>query len=148
LTGSEKTARTWWNSQQETWAECQEEGRGHNQVGLCQNETHRLRDETVDKEEDECVEHSGHLRGLSVQKIDFSPVGGQENTWAESQKKSSWDGDFLGCDIGEHGLIYRYIILYTVLSYKSNPVIKCSTNHNFIVHPQIIYVFLDTTPNV
>ena len=103
LTGSEKTSRTWWNSQEKTWAERQEESCGYDQVGLCQNETHRLRDETVDKEEDECVEHSGHLRGLSVQKVDLSPVGGQENAWAESQKKSGWNGDFLGCDIGEHG---------------------------------------------
>jgi len=103
LTRSEKTSRTWWNSQKKTWAECQEESCCHDQVGLCQNKTHRLCDETVHKEEDECVEHSGHLRCLSVHEADFSPIGGQENAWAERQKKSGWNSDFLGCNIGEHG---------------------------------------------
>ena len=110
LTWSEKSTRTWGNGEEKTWAQCQEEGGGHDQVGLRQNETHRLRDETVDKEEDECVEHSGHLRGLSVEKIDFLPVGGQENTWAERQKKSGGDRDFLGGNIGEHG--YYTLILF------------------------------------
>ena len=102
LTRSEKTARTWWNSQKKTWAERHEERCGYDQVRLCQDKTHRLCDETVDEEKDECVEHSGHLGGLSVQEVDLSPVGGQKNAWAESQKKSGWNSDFLGCNIGEH----------------------------------------------
>jgi hypothetical protein len=95
LTRSEKTARTWWDSQEKTGAERQEKSCGYDQVGLCQDKTHRLRDETVHEEEDESVEHSGHLRGLSVHEADFSPVGGQKNAWAECQKKGGWDSDFL-----------------------------------------------------
>ena len=103
LSGSEKTVRTWGNSQEETWAERQEECGCDDQVGLRQNETHRLRDETVDEEEHERVEHGGHLGGLSVYELERTPVGGQENTGAERQKKSGWNGNFLGGDIWEHG---------------------------------------------
>jgi len=103
LAGSEKTARTWGNGQEETWAEHQEEGGGHDQVGLGQHKTHRLRDETVDEEEHERVEHNSHLRGLTVEELDIFAFGGQENTWAERQKKGRWYGNFLGSDIGEHG---------------------------------------------
>ena len=103
LSGSEKTARTRGNSQEETWAERQEESGCDDQIGLRQNETHRLRDETVDEEEHERVEHGGHLGGLSVYELERTPVGGQENTGAERQKKSGWNGNFLGGDIWEHG---------------------------------------------
>ena len=103
LTRSEKTSRTWWNSQKKTWAERQEESGCDDQIGLRQNETHRLRDETVHEEEHERVEHSGHLRGLSVCELERTSVGGQENAWAERQKKSGWNGNFLGGDIWEHG---------------------------------------------
>ncbi|AFK65885.1 hypothetical protein OLVG_00131 [Ostreococcus lucimarinus virus OlV6] len=89
LSGSEKTARTWGNSQEETWAERQEECGCDDQVGLRQNETHRLRDETVDEEEHERVEHGGHLGGLSVCELERTPVGGQENTGAERQKRAA-----------------------------------------------------------
>ena len=113
LTGSEKTTRTWGDGQEKTWTECQEERRRHNQVGLRQHETHRLCDETVDKEEHERVEHSGHLGGLSVDKLETAPVGGQENTWAECQKKSGGDRDLLGGNIGEHG--YYILILFCLV---------------------------------
>src|SRR6056300_333487 len=103
LTGSEKTARAWWNRQEETWTESQEESCGHQQVGLRQNETHRLGDEAVHEEEDEGVEENGHLSCLSVHKLDIFALGGQENTGAERQKKSGWDRNFLGGNIWEHG---------------------------------------------
>jgi hypothetical protein len=103
LTGSEKSARTWWNGQEKTWAESQEESGGHNQVGLGQYETQRLRDETVDEEEHERVEEDSHLIGLSVDKPETAPVGGQKNAWAERQKKSGWNRNFLGGNIWEHG---------------------------------------------
>jgi len=102
LTRSEKTARTWGNREEETWAQGQEERRRHDQVGLRQNETHRLGDEAVHEEEHEGVEHNGHLAGLSVDELDTLPVGGQENTWAERQKKGGWDRNLLGSDIWEH----------------------------------------------
>ena len=103
LSGSEKTARTWGNSQEETWAERQEESGCDDQVGLRQNETHRLRDETVHEEEHEGVEEDRHLVCFAVHEGDLGPIGGQKNTWAERQKKSGWNGNFLGGDIWEHG---------------------------------------------
>ena len=103
LTGSEKSARTRWNGQEKTWTESQEEGGGHDQVGLGQHETHRLRNETVHEEEHECVEEDSHLIGLSVSDFETAPVGGQKNAWAERQKKGSWNCNFLGGDIWKHG---------------------------------------------
>jgi hypothetical protein len=103
LTGSEKSARTWWNGQEKTWTESQEERGSHDQVGLGQDKTHRLRDETVDEEEHESVEHNSGLAGLSVHKLDVFARGGQENAGAESQKKGSWNRNFLGGNIWEHG---------------------------------------------
>ena len=103
LTGSEKTARTWWNGQEKTWTESQEECSSHDQVGLGQNETHRPRDETVDEEEHESVEENSHLIGLSVSDFETAPVGCQKNTWAERQKKGGWNRNFLGGNIWKHG---------------------------------------------
>ena len=103
LTGSEKSARTWWNGQEKTWAESQEESSGHDQVGLGQHETQRLRDETVDEEEHERVEEDSHLIGLSISDLETAPVGGQKNAWAERQKKGGWNRNFLGGNIWEHG---------------------------------------------
>ena len=103
LTRSEKTARTWGNREEETWAQGQEERCRHDQVGLRQNETHRLGDEAVHEEEDEGVEHNGHLVGVSCANIESLALGGQENTWAERQKKGGWDRNLLGSDIWEHG---------------------------------------------
>src|SRR6056300_1191803 len=103
LTGSEKSARTWWNGQEKTWAESQEESSGHDQVGLGQHETHRLGNETVDEEEHERMEHNSGLAGLSVHKLDVFARGGQENAGAESQKKGSWNRNFLGGNIWKHG---------------------------------------------
>jgi len=103
LTWSEKTARAWWNRQEETWTESQEESRGHQQVGLRQNETHRLGDEVVDEEKDKGVEENGHLSCSLVHKLDVFALGGQKNTWAERQKKGGWDRNFLGGNIWEHG---------------------------------------------
>jgi len=103
LTGSEKSARTWWNGQEKTWAESQEESSGHDQVGLGQHETHRLGNETVDEEEHERVEEDSHLIGLSISDLETAPVGGQKNAWAERQKKGGWNRNFLGGNIWEHG---------------------------------------------
>jgi hypothetical protein len=103
LTGSEKTSRTWGNGQQETWAQRQEESCGHNQIGLGQNETHRLRDEAVHEEENEGVEENSHLVCLSVRDFETAPIGCQKNAWAERQKKSGWNRNFLGGNIWEHG---------------------------------------------
>ena len=103
LTGSEKSARTWWNGQEKTWTESQEEGGGHDQIGLGQYETHRLGNETVDEEEHERMEEDSHLIGLSISDLETAPVGGQKNAWAERQKKGGWNRNFLGGNIWEHG---------------------------------------------
>ena len=103
LTGSEKSARTWWNGQEKTWAESQEESSGHDQVGLGQYETHRFGNETVDEEEHERMEEDSHLIGLSISDLEAAPVGGQKNAWAERQKKGGWNRNFLGGNIWEHG---------------------------------------------
>jgi len=103
LTGSENSARTWWNGQEKTWAESQEKRSGHDQVCLGQNKTHRAGDETVNEEEDEGVEKNSHLVCFSVSDLETAPVGGQKNAWAECQKKSSGDRNFLGGNIWEHG---------------------------------------------
>ena len=102
LSRADETTRTWWDGQEETWAERREEHRRHNQIGLRQHETHRFGDETVHEEEHERVEHSGHLTGLTGHKLDVFARGGQENTWAEREKKRRWDSNFLGGNIGEH----------------------------------------------
>jgi len=77
LTRSEKTARTLGDGQQHTRAQDQEKGGRDDQVCLRQNETHCLGDEAVCEEEDEGVEHDGHLVGLSVGELDTFARGGQ-----------------------------------------------------------------------
>jgi len=103
LTRSEKTTRTLGDGQQHTRAQDQEKGGRHDQVCLRQNETHCLGDEAVHEEENEGVEENSHLICLSVRDFETAPVGGQKNAWAERQKKSGWNRNFLGGNIGEHG---------------------------------------------
>ena len=66
LSGSEKTARTWGNSQEETWAERQEECGCDDQVGLRQNETHRLRNQRIGQEKHKTMEEYGHAIGTNL----------------------------------------------------------------------------------
>lgn len=133
LTGSEQTGVALRNRQQDTRAQDEEERRRDQQIGLREDETQRASDERVHEEEHESVEHNGRLAGLSVHDTNVSARGCEEHTWAESQKKCSWDGDLLRSDIWKHVLIYSYIILPGMLSSKPNPVIKRCTRHKFII---------------
>jgi len=113
--GAEDATRPWGEGEEETWAERDEERSGHEEVGLCENETHSLRNEAVDEEEDEGVEKDGHLAGLAVHNLWHLhlALGGQKNTWTECEKKGGWDGNFVGRKLGKH-LIYTHIIFRVV----------------------------------
>jgi len=109
LTRPENTTGTGGESQEDTWAESQEESSSHDEIGLGENDTHSTSDKAVYQEEHEGVEHDRHLTGLPVSESDFLAVGGQKNTWAECEKKGGWYSNFVRGDIGEH-LIYAHII--------------------------------------
>jgi hypothetical protein len=132
LTRADDATRPWWEGEEETWAESQEEGGGHEKVGLGEDETHSLGDETVHEEEHESVEEHSHLVGLPVPESDLFAVCGEKNTWAERQKKSGGDSDFLGSDIGEH-LVYAHIFFS-----KVNKVVEGGTPHHFFMKSIII----------
>ena len=142
LTRAEHATRTRGEGKEETGAESKEESGGHEEIGLGEHETHRTRDEAVHEEEHKGVEEDSHLIGLAVAESKLSPVGGQENTWAEREKKGGRDGDFLGGDIGEH-LIYVDIIFS-----KVNKVIKCGTSHHLFVKMVIIDHTSQTFPYI
>ena len=142
LTRFENTTRTWGEGEGKTWAECKEEHSGHDEVGLGEDETHSARDEAVHEEEHEGVEENRHLVGLSVAESELLAVGGQENTWAEREKKGGWYSNFLGSDIGEH-LIYAHIIFSVV-----NKVVKCSTPHHLFMESILVYNSPEMFPNV
>jgi hypothetical protein len=144
LTRREDTSGAWGEGKEETWAESQEEGGGHEQIGLGERDLHRLGDEAVHEEEHERVEEDRHLVGLAVHELDVLARGGNENTWAEREKKGGWDSDFLRSDIwdGEH-LIYVHIIFREV-----DKVIHVATPHHLLVEVIIIYVPPDVSPYV
>ena len=102
LTRAEDTTRPGGEGEKETRAERQEEYGGDDEIGLGEHETHSLGDHAVHEEEHERMEEDGHLVGLAARELDVLASGGQDNTWAERQKKGGGDGNFLGSDIGEH----------------------------------------------
>jgi len=142
LTRLENTTGTGGESQEETWAEGQEENGGHDEIGLGENETHSASDETVHEEEHERVEHNRHLAGLSVAESELLAVSGQKNTWAEREKKGGWYSNFVGSDIGEH-LIYIHIIIHIV-----NKMVECSTPHHLLVKTIRVYKSSEGFPDV
>jgi hypothetical protein len=142
LTRLENTTGTGGESQEETWAESQEESSGHDEIGLGENETHSASDKTVYQEEHEGVEHNRHLTGLSVAESELLAVGGQKNTGAEREKKGGWYSNFVRGDIGEH-LIYAHIIFSVV-----NKVVKCSTSHHLFVVSVLVYNSPEMFPNM
>jgi hypothetical protein len=142
LTRLEETTGARWDGEEETGAEGDEEGSGHEKVGLGEHETHRASNEAEHEEEHESVEEDGHLAGLAVHKLDVLARGGHENTGAEREKKGGWHGNFLGSDIGEH-LIYAHIIFSIV--YK---VIESGTPHHFFMESIIINNAPEISPNV
>jgi hypothetical protein len=142
LTRLENTTRTRGESQEETWAEGQEKSGGHDEISLGEDEAHSTRDEAVHEEEHESVEENRHLVSLTVTESELLTVSGQENTWAESEKKGGWYGNLMRTYIGEH-LIYIHIIFSIV-----NKVVKCGTSHHLFVKLTLIYNSSETPPNV
>jgi len=102
LTRANNATRTRRESEEKPRAQREEEHSGHDEIGPGQHETHRLGDEAVHEEEHEGVEENRSLVCLAVHESDLGSVGGKKNTWAERQKKSGGDSDFLGSDIGKH----------------------------------------------
>ena len=109
LSRPEDPARTGRDGQEETRAERDEERRRDDEIGLCEYQTHRLRDDTVCEEEHESVEKHGHLVGLAVHKLYLWAVGCENHTGAQREKKGGRYGNFLGRDIRKH-LVYAHII--------------------------------------
>jgi len=138
LTRAKNPTGTGRKGEKKAWAEREEERSGHDEIVAGEHETHRLGDQTVDEEEHEGVEEHGHLTGLPVSEGNLGSVGGENNTGAQSQKKSSGDRDFLGSKVGEH-LIYTHIIFHEI-----NKVVKCSTSHHLFMET----VLIDDTPEI
>lgn len=132
LTRPEHPTRSRRESEKKPRAQREEERCSHDKIGLREHETHGASDETVHEEEHEGVEENRHLVCFAVHESDFGSVGGQKNTWAERQKKSGGDSDFLGSDIGEH-LVYAHIFFG-----KVNKVVEGSTPHHLFVKSIII----------
>ena len=143
LTRPEDTTRAWGEGQQETRAERDEERGRHEQVGLGEDETHRLGNEAVHQEEHERVEEHGGLAGLAVGELDVLARGGEKHTGAERQKKGSGNGNLLRSKVrGEH-LIYTQIFFCIV-----DEMVVRSTSHHLLVEAIIIHDTPDMSPNI
>jgi hypothetical protein len=108
LSGGEDTLGAWWQSEQHTWAQDQEQSGGHDEVGLGENETHSLRDHRVHEEEHEGVEQDRGSTGETVAELDAGAIGSEDDTWAKREEEGGWDGNFLGSDIWKHVYIISY----------------------------------------
>tara|TARA_Y100000389_G_C17417210_1_gene494460 strand:+ start:1049 stop:1387 length:339 start_codon:yes stop_codon:yes gene_type:complete len=97
LTGHKDATLTWWQSKQQTWAEDDKEGGGHDEVVAGKHQTHRACNQVVHHEEHAGVEKHGGVRGLHGAKGVCDRVAAwdavwqlQEQTWAESGKERCW----------------------------------------------------------
>tara|TARA_R100000908_G_scaffold17721_1_gene6800 strand:+ start:1993 stop:2388 length:396 start_codon:yes stop_codon:yes gene_type:complete len=88
------------------------------------------------------VEEDRHLVCFAVHESDLGSVGSQKNTWAERQKKSGRDSDFLGSDIGEH-LVYAHIFFR-----KVNKMVKGGTPHHLFMKSIIVDNPSESFPDV
>lgn len=109
LTRGEHTLGTWWQSQQHTWAQGNEQHRRDDEVGLGQDETHRLRYQRVREEEYERVEEHRGSSSETISKRNTRAVCAKKNAWAEREEKGGWDRHLLGSDIWKH--VYIMFIL-------------------------------------
>jgi len=89
------TLRAWWQGEQHTWAQGQEQNGGHDEVGSRQHETHGFRDQRIDEEKHECVEKNGGTSCESITELNAGTIGTQQNTWAERKEKGRWNRDLL-----------------------------------------------------
>jgi len=83
LTRHKDAFGAWWEGQEHTWTECEEERRSHEKICLGKDETHGFRDERECEEEDKGVEHDRGSAGETVSQCDFGTVCSEKNTWTE-----------------------------------------------------------------
>jgi hypothetical protein len=102
LSGGEDALRAWWQGEQHTWAQDQEQGRGDDEVSLGEDETHSLRDHRVDEEEHERVEQDRSATSEAVTELDAGAIGSEDDTWAKREEEGGWDGNLLGGNIWKH----------------------------------------------
>jgi len=71
------TLRAWWQSEQHTWAQSQEQHSGHDEIGARENETHGLRNQRVDEEEHERVEKNSGSTSETITELDTGTIGAE-----------------------------------------------------------------------
>jgi len=87
---------TWGDCEKHTGAERHEQRSCHEQIVLCENKTHSLRDHGVRQEEDETVEEYRHTVGTNLTDGELHTICPQQHTGAEGKKQHRRDRDFLG----------------------------------------------------
>jgi hypothetical protein len=83
LSRHKETLGAWWNGQEHTWTECEEERGSDEKIRLGKNETHRFGNEGKRKEEDEGVKHDSGSAGKTVSERNFGTICSEKNTWTE-----------------------------------------------------------------
>jgi len=104
LTRGENTLRTWWQSEQHTWAQHQEQHGGDDEISASEHETHSLRNQRVDEEEHEGVEQDRGATSETVAELDAGTIRAEKDTRAERKEEGSWYRYLLGGNIWKHGL--------------------------------------------
>jgi len=104
LTRSEDALGSWWQSEQHTWAQDQEQHGGDDEIGAGEHETHSLRNQGICEEEYECMEQNCGATGETVSELDAGTICAKKDTWAECEEEGCWDGHLLGGNIWKHGL--------------------------------------------
>ena len=104
LTGGENTLGTWWQSEQHTWAQHQEQHGGDDEIGASEHETHSLRNQRVREEEHEGVKQDRGATSETVAELDAGTVRAEKDTWTEREEEGGWNRDLLGGNIWKHGL--------------------------------------------
>jgi hypothetical protein len=86
LSGHVNTFRTWWQSEQDAWAQHQEQSGGDDEVGLSEHKTHRLCDQRIRKEKYKCVEKHSSATSKAVAEGNAATVSAKQYTWAEREE--------------------------------------------------------------
>tara|TARA_R110000803_G_scaffold24855_5_gene59689 strand:- start:2336 stop:2830 length:495 start_codon:yes stop_codon:yes gene_type:complete len=97
LTGHKDTTLAWWQGQEQTWAQDDKEGCGHDEVVAGQHQTHRAGDQVVEHQKHTGVEKHGGIgclqgaKGICERVAPWDTVWQlQEQAWAECGKKCCW----------------------------------------------------------
>jgi hypothetical protein len=86
LSRHEDTLGPWWQGEQHTWAQGQEQNGSHDEVSSGKNETHGLRDQRVHEEEHKRVEQHGSASSKTVTELDAGTIRAEEDTWAKREE--------------------------------------------------------------